>query len=851
MKKITFPILGIIMLILTIQTANALYNETFDDSSWESNGFWNVTSEGGAYTTEGGYLKITADDVYLVFNVTVGIAENEKVCMRISNSGTDMDATNRIGLSAMFEPGCTNDYTDVRYTSDCEVWAINSDYNGGGSQLLRHAKSTDWEYAGLGNDGWNVICYEWDNTNIVSELNGVDELTNTLGNIYGTYYSGGWQFGGTQPNYNTGFKWVLWVTDAACAPTWIDWISFETYSIVTPSTLFTLNASSIYNQTEILTFNATVNETFYTTTNGTIVTTISNNTQAEVNITINATGFDQLTATNWNVTNTNYWANMTGITITDITPDIEETTGIYVGETINVSCTYTNNTGLTTTQTNYLYNLNDTTLLINYNTTSSYTLLITDWMDYINYTCRICTQYYCQNDSTYINDDEIDARVTFSIYNYLDALISSTETIMPTYSITEYNNPFTQLLSTFLTQNNKSMPITVNITDLTYMNRDYNNASYIINESQTFNFTLDPNELTITFSETTEGLIRDEEKAMNFSNSSIVVVQQNLTDGYVKVLFNINGEGNWTQYYEYINTNYLHVSETIEILGTDADTISYIRLLDEGNNVIPDVVIRAYTVEPTDYPLYTDHDFMGQRLTDEEGYTFFVFNDNSTVVLVYTANGYETKTQIIIPSDLGATTRDNAHVVRLDESSSYTDFTMTVYIQNVFYTRNSNILGTIFAPNRDQVAITTTYAQSLGLNNTILTADSLDRYDITLIPNTHFSNTTTDNITLLIYDNGVNWRNITITYDTGETNEILTTSTFTALSQPILAIMLAIALITISTIIGFMIPNGTSGHTTFMTGGLILSLISIQFWMLTVICLTYWTLRMIQGVIKE
>ena len=100
-----------------------------------------------------------------------------------------------------------------------------------------------------------------------------------------------------------------------------------------------------------------------------------------------------------------------------------------------------------------------------------------------------------------------------------------------------------------------------------------------------------------------------------------------------------NGE-NWTQYYEYDNDYDTHVSENVEILS-QADWTGYFQVVAYDGTPIKDATIRA----EASYPLqnngsWVNHTLIGQRLTDLEGYTFFIFDSRTEVLLTVMKDGY-------------------------------------------------------------------------------------------------------------------------------------------------------------------------------------------------------------------
>ena len=119
----------------------------------------------------------------------------------------------------------------------------------------------------------------------------------------------------------------------------------------------------------------------------------------------------------------------------------------------------------------------------------------------------------------------------------------------------------------------------------------------------------------------TTGFIADQTpKRMDFMNTSVVAVQQEIANGVTSIQFAKNGSGNYTQFYEYINDGTEVINENLEILQSTTSSINF-RVLDSGRIPIENAMIRAYVMYNSTGN-WSSGLLFGQRLTLTDGTTY-------------------------------------------------------------------------------------------------------------------------------------------------------------------------------------------------------------------------------------
>lgn len=592
----------------------------------------------------------------------------------------------------------------------------------------------------------------------------------------------------------------------------------------------------------------------YNTTNGTITLSLPTGQTYDFSTDIinHTTYFSTETFNDQNITNNTFIIQQTPLSLPIILNNTLPTQLVTQNLTMNCALNTTAYTlPSTNTYTQNLTNTDDTTQVYTQTgQTTIYTINNTDYQDNFNHTCTICNNYTCYTNEESTNYT-IDKLIYFTTRNWVGTLLSNIRYYFNNTQTSETGNPLTQYLSTFINKSTNWQTFNINITDLTSYNLPQQNTTNITLEQTYYNYTLDTNDLTLTFSGSTNGYVADLDKRMDFTNSTLIVVQQNLSEGRVNVRFGLTAWRNNTQFYEFNNDFTTTVSDTLQLL--DCSIIScrtlsgYFRAMDYSGSPLKDVIVRARFTPNSTVNTWTDHSLMGQRLTDNEGYTQFYFQDGSEIELTFSKDGY-TSIDLLLTLGNDDWSKSEAVTVYMEESNTGSDQNAWLYIQRSFTNRSLDLTGVITAPNRDLVEVTTTYRTSQGLGREVLTESTLDRYSFTLESNTDYSFTTTDDITLQVYLDNSLWKTITISYDTNDKNSLFN---FSSLTSTIFNPILFIALIMACVSIGLIFKNHNAGFITFMIGSALISIITTQFLYLSLICALYFGLKQVRKVISE
>ena len=262
----------------------------------------------------------------------------------------------------------------------------------------------------------------------------------------------------------------------------------------------------------------------------------------------------------------------------------------------------------------------------------------------------------------------VDSSFTFYVYNYLDNLIAS---ILVSGDISYNGNPFSSLVSNFLNSTVNNTNISLNIEDLTYYNQNKNLTMNVNTSYETYNITLDPNQLVLEFynestgnPQSTKFEIFDGDQLFANDSADILVVQQTLSQGNIFVRFNQDDFGaNWTQFYEYNNDYQTQTTDNLTLLE-DADWTIYFNIRSKDNRVIEGAVVRA-EFGRGEQGNWTNVSLMGQRLTQADGTTFFRFDSSTYATLTITADGYDAKEVLLTVGDETATDKSTSYTVYL------------------------------------------------------------------------------------------------------------------------------------------------------------------------------------------
>lgn len=667
---------------------------------------------------------------------------------------------------------------------------------------------------------------------------------------------------GERPNLGNGFAgqidemayWNRSLTNAEIASLYNAGTGFAHPFGAAPAADLTINLSSNLYQTVITTFNITANGTFYSTTTGQIVTNISADGRL-VNITARACGMTTINYTNFNTTNTTPILKITPNSLTGLTFNNLSYTSTMVGDIITMSCSYTDSCNYTTTTRYLITNVDDSQ---NYTQAGvNYTILTTDYQDALNMWCKVNNTHNAAHSSKRnISASLIDQYVTFRALSGWSGAILANAYWVFSNGITSLTNPLTTLMSNFLNTTTNALNITVNATDLTYYHRATSTITLINETVDEYNFTLNPNQLIINFTTdagvltNTSGMIADEEmQPMNFTNSSIVIVQQDLAQGVVRISFETSNNINWTQFYEYNNTYVNHTAVELTILR-DADMYGYVQIEDYGGNLISQANIYAYVGYPRN-TLNNTLRLFGRRLTDDDGTALFYFDSASYVKFVVAAEGYIPTVYTAWIGDFNIT-KENPLVLRLQDTSS--GLTDNIYLQlpRTFQNRSQNITGTLWALDRSLVQISTNYriAQlpTASEYRSLSATSTLGQYQFTLISGTDFQSTGTGDITLHIKLDTIYTSNRTIAYDSATYTDLFSTSGLTnAYLVPLLVIFLA--LFTAGATVAFKNMDASIG--VFAFGAILIGFVSSTFLWVAIPIMMIFIMRMLYRVVSE
>lgn len=613
------------------------------------------------------------------------------------------------------------------------------------------------------------------------------------------------------------------------------------------TTHFQTTAKGLETLVSLTVFNVTINGTTYSTTNGTVFSIINDSSLRS--FTVDAEGFQQLSVVNHNVSQV-YQANLTQLALTNL--NITLTHGrTYVGDQVNISCTATNPTPFALTTRYFIENVDHGSTT---NTTNNfYVLQPTDLFDSLRFYCQFNTTYNTSQTEKVFLNSTIDRLITFNAIKNTGGILSTAVWTfdnlfsLPGGTIDFFGDPF-------LDNTTSSTSINVFVED-TSLHFGSVNTTVVINETlSSYNITLSANLLMISFTNNsvsivTDGIIADENKSINFTNATLIIVQQNLSEGHVDIRFGRKNQNNFTQFYEYHN-DFTPVTEQIEILRS-ANWFTYIQVLDYGNAPIEDVTIRMESSNPSlNFPSFTPMRLNGQRLTDDEGLTFFWGDTGDQVKYTIMKSGYE---PFVVLTSIGEEfySKDSPLKVYLKENATTTvEDNSVLYVQNFFFNRTLSIPGGIVAPGRSSVYITTDYRNAL----------SLDPYDITdscsvfmhclftLTSGTDFNSTGVSNITLFSYLDGSLSQNRTIVFSQDTRTTILTDDSFdTSFINPVAFI----TLILISAVVGFISRNENMSATTFEIGLILLAFFSLSFLIFLFIIPLGYLLKIVHRVIRE
>lgn len=788
----------------------------------------------------------------------------------ISSEGAVSFWVNRTGCTTgmrLLEKGANQ---DIRFTEigdgGCDDWNFMLASSGGCQIAVAVGSGGDF----IPLNKWTHLVFTYKSSACHLYVNGTLLFSGTGGGAgsastsfyIGKYGSGGYNFDGVIDevmitNYN--------MTQQNVTDLWNSGMGYNPYlgggAPPAPTANLTLNVTSD-NGYMLSSVNCTLNGSIYVNNTGSWIETNYTADGSLVNITCVSFGFYNETVSNHNSSVDPVNINMTPIGYDDVVftwtlPDL------MVGNMINSSCNYTDLYNYTNTSIWYYWvNVNDSVTYSNQS--GNYTIQPVDFQDVIVGYCMVGYLYRFNNSqNNTINQTQIDNFITFNVYDVFSALVADIE-FNSTYYGSVYGNPVISYMSTYISYLVPNVLSDINITDLNFFNIPYNSIINISELNSTFNFYMTPSQLVLQFTQdnatyNTSGQIHlklnDVRSFANWTNSSILIYSQNITEGDVNVFFEMSGD-NFTQFYEYYNNGTNNVNEQIEILDK-ADWYTYVQVMDRSRTPIEDAVVRVYwsSVNHPFWQIFMGKQWkekllIGQRMTDAEGKTMFYADSGSMATFYVMAEGYEPKEFNI---EIGNENRDIDNPIRiiLDESDSGVLDNAWLGITRTIFNKSRSIYATLIAPGRNRVDIQTQYMLNNNVSRQLVVEDKLDRYNFILIPGQHFSSTSNDNITLCVYLDNVLWKNVTIVYDTISFTDIFEDSEHSSIPDNIFIPIAVIGLLIACMAIGIIIKNKNAGTITFILGSILLGIINTAFIWVALIGVLYIIVKVIYKVTSE
>lgn len=566
-------------------------------------------------------------------------------------------------------------------------------------------------------------------------------------------------------------------------------------------------------------FNITINGTTYTTNDGEAETGIAM-FSGEYNITFMATGFTTAEYENQELEDNplTYTINITPLTV-NISWDY--TTDMNVNDTITVSCNYTDPYGLDRNMSYYFVNTQDdkTTYGIGNRT---YLINNSDFQDNINAFCVLETLYgndTTENEST--GHDNIDMLYNFLVTGYLDQHITTATSTFLNSGEYETGSPYYIYASNFINRTSKTYAeqIMINETSSLYVPQTF---SRTLNEyNATYAFELEPNKLSLSFymdgvAELVDGYIVDSEpKRRDFTDTSFLIIQQNLSEGYVYVKINDNVTEAFNQYYEYENEYNTYITEDIEILE-NGTWHGYIRVVDQQNRPIEGAVVRLIMTRPGESEFYNGT-LIGQRLTDSEGKTDFYGDHGTNLRITILKDNYGIKSEVITLNEFigdDVYTINNRKIFTIQNNITLTNNKVALIYNKYWYNTENNIPIIIYAPDSELIEIQTQYRIDNNQTTEITLSETgtatTGFYNYNLRPNYELDDNTTYNYLYVYSDNELV---INATIETIEIeNELFSTSDINATSA-----MLGMGIIIGTSVIGGIFTSATVSLVTFFT----------------------------------
>lgn len=421
-----------------------------------------------------------------------------------------------------------------------------------------------------------------------------------------------------------------------------------------------------------------------------------------------------------------------------------------------------------------------------------------------------------------------------------------------TMEITEYKEAISTYTANFkyndttypisnISKNGNNINFSITLTSLTveidtqinfFFNYTLNGDTYYSN-ILTQNITAP--KINITFSDITNYTVSSPSlgaKSYLNNNTILLYTSDFATDELVSIYFN-GYQGNYTQIYQYKNSLTESISENLTIL-TEKDFPITLRIVDTSNYRIPDALTTIYQARNITTN-WTQYKKIGQQYTNTEGTANYILDSTGEVKITAYKSGY-TLQEYFVPVSLIDT--DNTIIIQLPKTDTTIAGPFSINLLTM-YTENDTIYGYLYSP----IYTTITYNTQ---NSTNLTATETNDYFLITLRESH-EYYYTDNITCNLYADGelIYTQNITYKATTQDIYDPTITST------KIYNILLALIVILVATIIGFMLDKETAGTHIYLIGIMIITYFSTAFLWTAIICVIHYILRGIYKVTGE
>lgn len=340
-------------------------------------------------------------------------------------------------------------------------------------------------------------------------------------------------------------------------------------------------------------------------------------------------------------------------------------------------------------------------------------------------------------------------------------------------SKTSANNPYTENIYNYLNYSTTTYNITLKITPTSSVFQDYTGTITINNTNyQNYTINLTPKQLYLQFklengsNANVSGYLSDMNHTEGFIDVEYLENQNELTTGYVKVYFHGYNQTfqNYTQFYEYINDQTTNEHRNITIIE-NATQQFWIKIMDTSNRPIKDALIRISTSRPNALT-HANYTFTGQRLTNQDGKAFFYVDPKTNLLIEVIKDGYSYTTNMTNNMEEITTSESSPYNVFLQRGTENLDRGIFLDLARIFTDRTANIYGGLLAIGRTSAKYYTAYMATTGYGNETISLNNHDIGYITMIPNTHFNQSGSGDITFYLYIDNSLYRTITIDYKT-------------------------------------------------------------------------------------